>query len=144
LASSYKILLMIGPKSKDFPTHVHYADDIFVFCGANRKALTSLMEFLYIYGLINISKSLFFAFNEFISLNTNIHNIFRCNRDIIPFNYHSVPIFSSVPHMLFFQPLADRVKSKLMSWKGKSLSLTGRVMLSLVSCLIIFRFINGL
>jgi len=37
------------------------------------------------------------------------------------FIYPGVPIFFGALKWQFFQPLADRVKSKLTSWKGKCL-----------------------
>jgi len=40
-----------------------------------------------------------------------------------------VPIFVGAPKGRFLQPLADKVKLKLASWKGKSLSMMGRVQL---------------
>jgi len=71
LAYSHKILPMIVPKGKDFPTHVLYVDDIFVFCIGTRKCLTNLMKFLHVYGsilgqLMKSSKSIFFTIDESI------------------------------------------------------------------------------
>jgi len=56
---------MASLKGFYFSSHVLYADDIFVFCMANKRSLSSLMKFLHSYGLasgqwINISKSHFF------------------------------------------------------------------------------------
>ena len=45
------------------------------------------------------------------------------------FNYLGVPIFVGAPKCRFLQPLADKVKLKLASWKGKSLSMMGRIQL---------------
>jgi len=53
--------------------------------------------------------------------------VFGCSRDNIPFNYLGVPIFVGSPKARFLQPLADKVRSKLASWKEKSLSMMGRV-----------------
>jgi len=53
--------------------------------------------------------------------------VLGCSRDTIPFNYLGVPIFVGSPKARFLQPLADKVKFKLASWKGKSLSMIGRV-----------------
>ena len=53
--------------------------------------------------------------------------MFDSNRCNIPFTYLRVPIFVGFPKAWFLQPLADKVKSKLASWKGKSLSMTGRI-----------------
>jgi len=40
-----------------------------------------------------------------------------------------MPIFVSAPWGRFLQPLADKVKLQLASWKGKSLIMMGRVQL---------------
>jgi len=40
-----------------------------------------------------------------------------------------VPIFVGTPKSRFLQPLADKVKLKLASGKGKSLSMMGRIQL---------------
>jgi len=40
-----------------------------------------------------------------------------------------VSIFVGAPKCQFLQPLVDKVKLKLASWKGKSLSMTGHTQL---------------
>ena len=52
-----------------------------------------------------------------------------CSRGNISFNYLGVPIFVGSPKARFLQPLADKVISKLVSWKEKSLSMIGRIKL---------------
>jgi len=52
LASTHKMFPMIGSKGKDYPTHILYADDIFVLCKSTRKYFINLMKFLHIYGSI--------------------------------------------------------------------------------------------
>jgi len=53
-----------------------------------------------------------------------------------------VPIFVGAPRGCFLQPLADKVKLKLASWKGKSLSMMGRVQLvnTMVTGLLAYSF----
>jgi len=46
LISSQNMRPMVGPKIISFPSHVLYADDIFVFCRANKSTLTNLMKLL--------------------------------------------------------------------------------------------------
>lgn len=53
LVTKHKILPMTGSKGKDFPTHVLYANDIFVFCRVNKKPLSNLMAFSQVYGSIS-------------------------------------------------------------------------------------------
>jgi len=56
---------------------------------------------------------------------TKIQRILSCSNDCLPFNYLGVPIFVGAPKSRFLQPLADKVKLKLASWKGNSLSMMG-------------------
>ena len=60
---------------------------------------------------------------------TKIQRILFCSHGCLPFNYLGVPIFVGAPKCLFLQPLADKVKLNLASWKGKSLSMMGRILL---------------
>jgi hypothetical protein len=45
----------------------------------------------------------------------------------LPFTYLGVPIFKGKPKKCHLQPLADKVKLKLASWKASLLTLAGRV-----------------
>ena len=47
----------------------------------------------------------------------------------LPFTYLGVPIFKGKPKYSHFQPIADKVKSKLPTWKASLLSIGGRVQL---------------
>jgi len=60
---------------------------------------------------------------------TKIQLILSCSHGCLPFNYLGVPIFVGAPKSRFLQPFADKVKLKLASWKGKSLSMMGRIQL---------------
>ena len=41
-----------------------------------------------------------------------------------------VPIFKGKPKALYFQPIADKIKSKLSAWKASLLSMAGRLQLT--------------
>ena len=47
----------------------------------------------------------------------------------LPFTYLGVPIFKGKPQRCHLQPIADKIKSKLASWKASLLSIAGRVTL---------------
>jgi hypothetical protein len=49
------------------------------------------------------------------------------NIGALPFNYLGAPIFKGKPKVIHFQPIADKIKSKLASWKASLLSMAGRV-----------------
>lgn len=47
----------------------------------------------------------------------------------LPFIYLGVRIFKGKPRRTYLQPIADRIKVKLSSWKGSLLSVMGRIQL---------------
>jgi len=78
---------------------------------------------------VNNSKSSFFTVDNFARFVTKIQRILSCSHGCLPFDYFGVSIFVGSPKCRFLQPLADKVKLKLASWKGKSLSMMGRIQL---------------
>jgi len=58
---------------------------------------------------------------------TKIQHILSCSHGCFLFNYLRVSIFVGAPKCRFLQPLADSVKLKLASRKGKSLSMMGQI-----------------
>jgi len=58
-----------------------------------------------------------------------IQRLLYCSHGCLPFNYLGVPIFVGAPKCCFSQPLADKVKLKLTSWKGRSLSMMDKIQL---------------
>jgi len=129
------------------PSHILYADDIFVFCKAVNKSLRNLNIFLKTYGdflcqYVNNFKSIFFTMDNSTRFVTKIQRILSCSHGYFPFTYLGVPIFVGAPRGRFLNPLADKVKLKLASWKGKSLSMMGRVQLvnTVVTSLLTYSF----
>lgn len=43
----------------------------------------------------------------------------------IPFTYLGVPIFKGKPKVAHLQPITDKIKTKLATWKGSLLSIMG-------------------
>lgn len=60
----------------------------------------------------------------------------------LPFTYLGVPIFIGKPRTHFLQPIADKIKAKLVSWKGKLLSIMGRAQLinSFITSMLLYSF----
>ena len=115
-------------------SHVLYADDILVFCRAENKSLRNFSTFLKTYGAfsgqyINNSKSSFFTMDNSARFFTKIQRILSCSHGCLPLNYLGLPIFVAAPKSHFLQPLADKVKLKLASWKGKYVSMMGQIQL---------------
>jgi len=47
----------------------------------------------------------------------------------LPFTYLGAPIFKGKPKKIYFQPIVDKVKIKLATWKASLLSMAGRIQL---------------
>jgi hypothetical protein len=60
----------------------------------------------------------------------------------IPFQYLGCPIFQGKPKGIHFQPIVDRIKVKLATWKGVLLSIMGRIQLvkSIVHGMLVYSF----
>jgi len=60
----------------------------------------------------------------------------------IPFQYLGCLIFQGKPKYIYFQPIVDRIKVKLATWKGVLLSIMGRVQLvkSIVHGMLVYSF----
>lgn len=59
----------------------------------------------------------------------NFINLLGFSIGSLPFNYLGVPIFKGKPKSIHLQPIADKVKFKLSSWKTSLLSIARRVQL---------------
>jgi len=60
---------------------------------------------------------------------TKVQCLLSYGHGVLPFNYLGLSIFVGAPKCRFLQSLVDKVKLKLTSWKGKSLSMMGRIQL---------------
>jgi len=123
---------MASPNCYITPSHILYADDIFCFYRTDNKSLKNLSIFLQKYGdfsshYVNNSKSSFFTMDTSAIFVTKIQHHLSCSHSLLPFNYLGIPIFVGAPKRKFLQPLADKVKLKLASWKGKTLSMMDQI-----------------
>ncbi|XP_058742332.1 uncharacterized protein LOC131614798 [Vicia villosa] len=99
LVSSHKLDLIKGPNNSQVPSHILYADDVLIFCK----------------GAMSVSRLNILAALSGFKLGSH------------HFSYLGVPIFKGKPRAAFLQPLADKIITKLSSWKGSLLSFAGRV-----------------
>ena len=73
--------------------------------------------------MLIILRIVFFTMNSSTRFVTKIQRILSCSRGCLPFTYLGMAIFVGAPKCRFFQYLADKVKLKLASWKGKFISM---------------------
>lgn len=115
-------------------SHVLYADDLFIFCRGDDSSLKNLRLFLESYGaasgqIVNKDKSTFYMGEAYSYRRGRVHRLLGYKSGSAPFIYLGVPIFKGMPRRRHLQAIADKANSRLTSWKGKLLSIAGRVQL---------------
>jgi len=78
---------------------------------------------------VNFSKTKIRGLGMDATLLTNFSNVLNCKHMKIPFVYLSMPIGGNPRNMQFWQPIVDKIRSRLTSWKGKLISMAERVCL---------------
>jgi len=126
--------LITGSRHSQVPSHCFYADDIMIYCKAKIESMQALKLLFIRYAnsasqIISASKSTIFSGGISESRLHNIINLFGFSIGSLPFTYLGAPIFKGRPKPIYFQAIADRVKSKLANWKASLLSIAGRVQL---------------
>lgn len=129
------------------PTHVLYADDIMIFCTGLKSNIRELLRIFHRYSavsgqLINNAKSRFFTGAMNGSRTHMIATMLGFSLGAVPFQYLGCPIFHGKPKVAHFRIITDRIKSKLATWKGRILSIMGRVQLvkSVIHGMLVYSF----
>ena len=113
------------------PSHCLYADDILIFCKGTLANIRHIMKLFEAYGnysgqMVNSQKSKFYS--GALSL-SRIHTITGFNHGRLPFTYLGIPLFKGKPKSRHLRPVVDRIHLKLNAWRGKLLTIMGRVQL---------------
>ncbi|KAM1823097.1 hypothetical protein ACFX14_025043 [Malus domestica] len=124
-----------APRGCISPSHVLYADDLFIFCRSDGVTLRNLQGFFDRYSrasgqFINKAKSTFYLGSTSRHRKAVVESYLGFKEGKAPFVYLGVPIFCGKPKRSYLQALADKAKAKLTGWKGKLLSMAGRVQLT--------------
>lgn len=103
-----------------------------IFCKGKISSIHALMQLFNSYAqasgqMINPSKSIVFYGSISTFRINQIVDLIGFSKGSLPFNYLGVPIFKGKPKRCHLQPIADKIKSKLASWKASLLSIAGRV-----------------
>ncbi|XP_024636247.1 uncharacterized protein [Medicago truncatula] len=134
LVEDGKLDLIQASRNVSLPSHSLYADDIMVYCKGKHSCLIALKELFQRYALasgqmISASKSIIFSGSIPHARLSQIANFIGFKIGQLPFTYLGVPIFKGKPKVVYFQPVADKVRLKLAAWKASLLSIAGRVQL---------------
>ena len=116
------------------PSHCFYANDLMVYCKGKLSSLEALKDLFTRYvscssQVINLGKSSIFSSGVSNNRLNTVVNLLGFNIGSLPFTYMGVPIFKGKPNTIHFQPIADKIKLKLASWKAYLLSIACRVQL---------------
>lgn len=89
---------------------------------------------------VNFQKSLLTSVNVPNSWLREASQVLNCKTDRRPFLYLGIPIGGDCRRPKFWDPVLDRIKLKMTSWKRKHLSLGGRLILlkSVMSSLLVY------
>ncbi|XP_070679393.1 uncharacterized protein [Malus domestica] len=112
-----------------------FPDDLFIFCRSDGVTLRNLQGFFDRYSrasgqFINKAKSTFYLGSTSRHRKAVVESYLGFKEGKVPFVYLGVPIFYGKPKRSHLQALADKAKAKLTGWKGKLLSMAGRVQLT--------------
>jgi hypothetical protein len=77
-----------------------------------------------------------------VSLINMIADLLGFSVGTIPFQYLGCNIFQGKPKVIHFRMIADKIKNKLATWKGRILSIMGRVQLvkSIIHGMLVYSF----
>jgi len=128
--SSYKV----GANNHVSITHLQFVDDTLLIgdrSGANIRALKVVLL------LFEATSDLKVNFHKSMLVGVNIHDswlaeaasVLNCKLGKDPFHYLGLPICGDPRKLKFWQPLIDRIKSRLSGWNSKNLYLGGRLVL---------------
>ncbi|XP_010471472.1 PREDICTED: uncharacterized protein LOC104751252 [Camelina sativa] len=115
-------------------THLSFADDLLVFFDGSEDSLAAILEvldqFKSISGLgVNLTKTcLFLDGNNRMGITdmASRHNLLHGS---LPVRYLGVPLITHKLTATDYQPLIDKVKSRIMGWTHRHLSFVGRLQL---------------
>lgn len=147
LVQTGELLPMDGPRGFSTPYHVLYADDIMIFCRGTKRNLQAIVNLFKLYGeasgqLISPNKCKFYPGAIASWRLQSISSILGFSVGRLLFTYLGVPIFKGKCTRSYLQPIADRLKTKLATWKGSMLSIMGRVQLvkSVIQGILVYSF----
>jgi len=124
----------IGAHTPTVLSHLQFADDTLLLgvkSWANVRALRAiLVMFENLSGLkVNYHKSMLVGINIVDSWLQEAASILSCKIGNIPFMYLGLPIGGDARRLSFWDPVLDRLKSRLSEWKSRNLSYGGLLIL---------------
>jgi len=129
------------------PSHCLYADDVLIFCKGTLANVRHIMKLFELYGqysgqVVNAAKRKFYSGAISLSRAQTITSITGFSHGTIPFTYLGIPLLIGKPKAIHLRPLVDKIQMKLSAWKGRLLTIMGRVQLinAVISSMLTYSF----
>ena len=115
-------------------THLQYADDTIIFCPPNLDFLLNIKKALILFQLasglkVNFHKSFLYGIHLDDIWLSSAAKTLLCKVGNFPITYLGLPIGGSSSKVALWDPIIKRTENKLSTWKGKILSIAGRLTL---------------
>ena len=115
-------------------SHLQFAEDTLILCEKSWANIIAIQAILLLFedlsGLkVNFSKSLLVGVNVHGSWLSEDASILNCKVGVTPFMYLGLLIGGNASPLDFWEPLINRINSRLSGWRSRYLSLGGRLIL---------------
>jgi len=115
-------------------SHLQFANDTLIFSSASLFSMQNIKHILLCFELMSGLKVHFFKSSIFsVGIEDHICDytarIIRCKQEHLSFKYLGLPIGANSCRSLMWNPIIHNISSRLASWKGKLLSIGGRLCL---------------
>ncbi|XP_043703245.1 uncharacterized protein LOC122653468 [Telopea speciosissima] len=123
---------LTGPRQVSTPSHLLYADDLFIFMKAEIANVRRVKQFMEAYRrysgqVINLAKSKVFLGSISSTRKWRLETTLQIPVCTFPTKYLGVILKKGRVKSDMFLPLLDQFKQRLAAWKGRLLSLAGRI-----------------
>ncbi|XP_028122010.1 uncharacterized protein LOC114319199 [Camellia sinensis] len=115
-------------------SHLQFADDTLMFCNPDWDEIINLKRILSCFELIsglkiNYQKSVICGVGVNRDFTSQVAEFFNCRVSSLPINYLGMPLGANPKRLSTWEPIINKVKKRLASWKKRYLSLGGRITL---------------
>lgn len=114
-------------------THLSFADDLMVFMDGSAISLRGIIEVLKEFesnsGLVIASQSSLYMAGRTLNALQEQAVAFGTRIEQLPIRYLGMPLTTKSMSRLDYEPLIDKIKTRLISWSSKTLSFVGRLQL---------------
>ncbi|XP_038704713.1 uncharacterized protein LOC120000656 [Tripterygium wilfordii] len=115
-------------------SHIQYADDTLIFCKAKESSIQMVKRILRCYQLIsglkvNFSKSSLIGIGLDRQWTENMAAKHQCRAEALPVKYLGIPLGANFKLAKTWKPVVDNFQKSLAKWKGRQLSIGGRLTL---------------